>query len=150
VSVGEYPFRSEDTGEVRYLSFAKMMKADVMGVVQFRGKPWKRARDLEPRQPSRRDRIVSDRPEIVSDALGFTEGQLAHFEADRKLNQHHGIEFVKDPDVPRFYQVKCSSPGAFDRYAKHRGFFNKSGKNGGGACLTQADIDAAKVLVSRK
>jgi hypothetical protein len=145
----QYPFRSEETDEVRYFDFEKMMTADCMGVIQYRGKPWKRARDLEPQVQSRKDRYRNDRPEIVSDALGFTQTQLAHFEEDRKKHQFHGIEFREDPDVPRFYQVKCSSPEAFDRYAKHRGFFNKSGKNGGGACLTEADFESAKELVSR-
>lgn len=147
---GQYPFRSEETDEVRYFDFEKMMSADCMGVIQYRGKPWRRARDLEPRQQSRKERKRHDRPEIVSDALGFTQSQLAHFEEDRKKNKFHGVEFREDPDVPRFYQVKCSSPGAFNRYAKHRGFYNKSGMNGGGACLTEADFESARALVSRE
>jgi hypothetical protein len=140
-----YPFRNEATGEVCYLDFEKMMQADCMGVIIEDGEVLRRARDLEPRASKRVDR-TKERPEIISDALGFPGHQLKEMEADRKQGKFSNVEFREDPTCPEFFQVKCSSPSAFQKYMKHRGFFDKSSVNGGAVFV---DIDAARRLVSR-
>lgn len=73
---------------------------------------------------------------IISDALGFTEGQLAQFEADRIKHGFSDVEFVRDPQVPEFYQVKMGSEETKSRYMKHRGYHDRNSLNGGGAHLT--------------
>lgn len=140
-----YPFRNEATGEVCYLDFEKMMQADCMGVIHEGGKVLKRARDLEYR-PQRKSDQRRERKEVISDALGFPGHQLNEMEADRKQNKFSNVEFREDPTCPEFFQVKCSSPSAFQKYMKHRGFFDKGSVNGGAVFV---DIDAARRLVSR-
>lgn len=140
-----YPFRSEVSGAVRFLGFGKMMQADCMGVLTIAGQAWRRARDLEPRAKRKRERTI-ERPEVISDALGFPGHQLKVMEGDRKQGKFSNVEFREDPTCPDFFQVKCSSPGAFAKYMKHRGFFDKGSVNGGAVFV---DIDAAKRLVSR-
>lgn len=81
---------------------------------------------------------------IISDALGFTEHQFQDFETDRVKNGHTGVEFIRDKDVPQFFQVKCSSPEAWSRYLKHRGMADRNSKNGSGARITQAELDKAE------
>ena len=56
------------------------------------------------------------------------------------------VEFVRDPLTPEFFQVKCESWQARDRYARHRGFVDRSR---GSHTLTQDDFDRAAELVKR-
>ena len=83
---------------------------------------------------------------IVSDALGFIESQFDEMEADRVKNGHVGVEFVRDKDVPQFYQVKCSSQDAWSRYVKHRGMFDRNSRNGGSASIGKAELEQAERL----
>ena len=87
---------------------------------------------------------------IVSDACGFIQQQLGDFETDRVKNGFTGIEFVRDKDVPQFYQVKCNSRKEFARYVKHRGMCDRNSRNGSAAGITQKELDAAARLVKEK
>lgn len=84
-----------------------------------------------------------DKP-IISDALGFSEQQFQDFETDRVKNGHTGIEFVRDKDVPQFFQVKCSSREAWSAYVKHRGMFDKNSRNGGAFTISDKDFERLK------
>ena len=87
---------------------------------------------------------------IVSDACGFIQQQFNDFETDRVKNGFTGIEFVRDKDVPQFYQVKCSSRKEFARYMKHRGMHDKNSRNGSAAGITQKELDDAMRLIREK
>ena len=80
--------------------------------------------------------------EWVSDNLGFGEHSLAEMEEDRVRHGFRSIEFVRDPDCPEFIQVKGSSKAERERYIRHRGLFDKSGRRSG-VTITQKDIDDA-------
>jgi hypothetical protein len=88
-------------------------------------------------------------PPILSTNAGFTAKQLPVMEAHRKTHNFSGIEFVKDTRFQEngFYQVKCSSPGEWQRYLKSRGIVDFSSLNGGG---TLPDIEAARSAVLRQ
>jgi len=86
-------------------------------------------------------------PDHVSDSLGFGKRQLAEMEADRKANGFGGIEFVPDPQVEGFCQVKYASSSDYDRYARHRGFVNATGV--GGVIVSVEELNRAKEIVSR-
>lgn len=91
--------------------------------------------------------ISSAGPEIVSDALGFTDNQLADMERDRVANGFHGVEFRPDPTEPRFMQVVCSSERVKSAYMRHRGFFDQNSKNGSGNIIDASQLDAARQMV---
>lgn len=90
-----------------------------------------------------------DKP-IVSDALGFSEQQFNDFEADRVKNGHVGIEFVRDKDVPQFFQVKCSSREAWAKYVKHRGMYDRNSRNGGSFTIDDKEFDRLKQEMLKK
>lgn len=142
-----YPFRDEASGRVYWLSFERMMKADVMGVIREGNRVLRRARDLEQAVPPKRATAERKRVEIVSDAMGFPAHQLGEFEADRKAHGFRGVEFSADPTVPEFIQVKCSSRDVFNRYMKHRGMADYSQKNGSAVAITASDLAAARKRV---
>ena len=147
-----YLFRREDDGEVVEVDFEQMMWQDRAGYITLPdGCQAKRCLHLELERDGRR---VASRPietgtprTIVSDSLGFGEHQLADFEQDRQQSGFLGVEFVRDPQVPQFFQVKCSSRAEYERYVKHRGMVNKTGI--GGVRLTQEDLDRAADLATR-
>ena len=153
-----YPFRSSYDDTIIELSFEKMMQADCMGCITIKGEEYRRARDIERERNAgkpAKSRTTAETaagvsPAIVSDALGFAKHQLADFEADRKANGFNNVEFVQDPSVPEFVQVKCTSPRAYQEYVKHRGMFDKNSRNGSGVILTEADFDRAKAIVERE
>jgi hypothetical protein len=86
---------------------------------------------------------------MLSDSLGFTEHQFADFERDRVANGFVGVEFVRDPAVPQFFQVKCSSPAQWQAYVKHRGARDQNSRNGGGAALTPELLRQAEEMARR-
>lgn len=89
---------------------------------------------------------------IVSDSMGFTDNQLAQKRAEAAAhpNEHRGIEFVKDPLQPRFYQVHCSSEGAKKRYMGFRQFHDHNSLNGAGGILSPEIFEKACAIVQRK
>lgn len=144
-----YVFRREDNGELVEVDFAAMMEMDALGVITLPdGVQARRVRDGEPRKSSEPS-LGIDKP-IVSDTLGFAQHQLEHFEADRKAHGFTGVEFVRDPHVPEFFQVKFSSVREWRRYIHHRGMCDKNSRNGGGVVLTQGDLDRARELINRQ
>ena len=68
----------------------------------------------------------------------------------RSKNGFRGIEFVRDKDVPQFFQVKCSSRKEFDRYMKHRGMYDKNSSNGSSAGITEKEINEAAQRIKEK
>lgn len=140
-----YPFRREDNGEIVQLPFDKMMEMDACGCVTLPdGVMARRARGLE--QPTAAQATGSNElnKPIISDALGFTETQLQEFEVDRVSHGFSGVEFVRDPRVPQFFQVKIKSQKEWARYVKHRGMFDQNSRNGGSVCLTPQQLQDAK------
>jgi len=147
--MSRYVFRREDDGKLVRVGFEQMMKQDAAGYITLPdGVQARRCLHLEGHEKPEPGKCETDstlRP-IVSDALGFGEHQLADFEADRQKHGFGGVEFVRDPDVPQFIQVKCQSRREHARYVKHRGMVNRS-QHGGGVFLTQDDLDRAKQFV---
>lgn len=146
-----YLFRREDSGEVIEVPFGVMIEQDRAGYITLPdGVQAKRCVYLElerdGRPEKKREKRDGTRP-VVSDALGFTDNQLADFEADRKANGFSDIEFRPDPSEPRFFQVHAGSRESFNRYMKHRGYEQKS--SFGGVRLTQEDLDRAREMVER-
>ncbi len=142
----EYKFRCEETDEIVWFSFDVMM-TQKYGFVEKGGKTYRRIHDV-PRMAMKTHEHGAC-PEILSDTLGFGQHQLAEFEADRKLNGFSGVEFVRDRDVPEFYQAKISSVKEWRRYVKHRGMYDKNSGNGSGVVISEDQMQAAKELVSR-
>jgi len=96
---------------------------------------------------------VEDRAELprqvpLSDAMGFPEGSLAKFEAHRKSHGCSGVEFVRDKDVPQFYQVKCDSWRDRDKYMQKRRMWNDEKTHAGG--ITAAELRKAEELVRER
>jgi hypothetical protein len=143
-----YLYRREDTGEVIEVPFAVMIDQKDGYITLEDGVLARRCLHLERDGQPEKTKVdaTTDRP-IVSDALGFTEHQFEEFEQDRVKNGFSGVEFIRDPRVPEFFQVKCASRAEHERYVKHRGYVNKTGI--GGVRLTQEDLDRAKTLVER-
>lgn len=142
-----YKFRREDTGEIIEVDYATMIQHSYGWIELEDGARAKRVRDAdEPRK------IVGEKKfgarALVSDTLGFTAHQLAEFEEDRVKHGFTDVEFKPDPLVPEFYQVHCATALSRDRYAKHRGFDNKTGI--GGVRLSQAELEAAEAWAREK
>lgn len=142
-----YIFRREDTGELIEQPFSAVLQQDMAGYITLPdGAQAKRCVHLEECQKRKVKQAPLPARPVVSDALGFGQHQLAEFEEDRQRNGFGGVEFVRDPAVPEFFQVKCSSRREFNRYARHRGYENKS--TFGGVIFSQEDLDRARRLGS--
>lgn len=143
-----YKFRREDTGEVVEVPWDVMMTQDAAGYIEIDGVPAKRCWHLEEHETKRAAQPPKQLGQpIVSDTLGFGQCCLADMEKDRQDHCFSGVEFIRDPDVPEFYRVKCSSRREYDRYVKHRGYVNATGV--GGLRLTQEELDRAAELATR-
>lgn len=144
--MSDYRFKTDD-GEIHLVSFDEMMNAKD-GIIELPdGTLARRVHDNEPPKQSKR---IEERPEIVSDALGFPQQQLADMQQHLRTSGCRGIEFQRDPTVPEFIQVKAGSHREFQRYMKSRGFFDKNSRNGSGAMLTKKDFEDARELALRK
>lgn len=150
MSATRYPFRSESTESVVWVSFETMMRADCMGIVEIDGKSYRRARDLEGMwaKPAAKGNNAPKKG-VVSDAAGFLQSQLPEMEAARKSSGCRGIEFKPDPTVPGFMQVHAASRTAFQRYIRTRGMIDKTSRNGSGAMVSAHDIANATALTRR-
>ena len=142
----KYLFRDDD-GKIHNLTFEQMLEARDGFYEKDDGTILRRVRgDIVAVRSAERQR---ERPEIVSDALGFGQHQLKEMKEHLELNKVRGVEFVRDPSVPEFFQVKCSSERAKARYMKARGYHDLNSKNGSGAMLSEKDFEDAKDLVLR-
>lgn len=90
---------------------------------------------------------VASGREIVSDSLGFCENQFRDFEEDRVKNGFVGVRFERDPAVPQFFRVHCSSRATWDRYVTHRGMFDRNKHSG--ATISAEELDRAKAQAVR-
>lgn len=144
-----YRFMRQDTGEIVSVTFDDMIRQDEMGYITLPDGVKARRVYRDSDTVSRPDRVrVDHRPIPPSDAMGFSEHQLAEFEFDRQQNHFSGVEFVRDPTCPTFYQVKCSSRKEWERYVKHRGLVVKNKTVG--AALTPSALERAAEMVSRR
>lgn len=148
-----YVFRREDNDQTIEVDFETMMTMDAMGCITLEdGVVARRCRSLEPSFPKGEPVKELNKP-MVSDALGFCEGQLADFEEHRRRGGFTGIEFKRDPDVPQFFQVHCSGPEEYRRYREERNrlsggmFEDHNSRNGGGQALSERDLRAAEQRV---
>ena len=142
-------FVREDTDEEIEVSYGDAIRADVLGCITLAdGATARRAcRSVSRPAAAGHDKNITGKP-LTSDSLGFGEHQLAEMEADRVRNGHVGVEFVRDPDVPQFFQVRCSSRKARDNYAAHRGMSDKSQR--ASVTLSKESLQAAEEAVRRK
>lgn len=149
----KYDFRREDTGQIIKVAFEQMMEQDCAGYVVVETPEGQvRARRVNRSFPAVKGVIldrVGEKP-IVSDALGFIEAQLPEFEADRRAHGFSDIEFIRDPDVPGFIQVAPATRGAWNRYMKHRGMMDISGKERSCGALSRESMEQAKVAVLKQ
>lgn len=144
--MSNYPFRTDD-GKIHRVDFDTMMNAKDGILTLPNGKLARRVHDTPPPKLSKR---LEERPEIVSDALGFPQQQLADMQEHLRTSGCRGIEFQRDPSVPEFIQVKAGSQKEFHRYMRARGFHDQNSRNGSGAMLTQKDFEDARELALRK
>ena len=141
----KYPFRRDDTGEVVEVDFLMMMEAKD-GLLEIEPGVWARRINRPTMKAS-----VGEKGQavIISDALGFGQQQFDEMEAHRKREGHVGVEFVRDPETPQFFQVHCSSEKAKQEYMKSRNFHDRNSRNGGGFILSEKDFADAKDLLTR-
>ena len=142
-----YKFRREDTGEVIEVPWEVMIQQEFGYITLEDGTLARRCLHLEDHSKAKRKDSRTGSKEIISDSLGFGEHQLADFEKDRKANGFSGVEFIRDPAVPEFFRVKCSSRREFNRYVAHRGMVNKNSI--GGVRFTEEELEGAKEMMRR-
>lgn len=140
----KYKFKTDD-GTIHTVSFEQMMEAKDGFLTLPNGETARRVHDVyqKPSKP------VAQRPEIVSDALGFPQQQLGDMQKHLEESGCKGIEFTRDKSVPEFIQVKAGSHREFQRYMKSRGFNDMNSRNGSGG-LSKKDFEDARELAARK
>ena len=149
---GPYAFRRSDNGRIVWVDFETMMRQDVAGFIRLPdGVEARRCVNLEGhlRRKSVPPPSAVSAP-AISDAMGFPEECLADREKQRQLFGCQDVEFKRDPLDAKFFQVHGASRRALDNYAKRRNLVNRTGSLGGKTLLSQADLDRAAGLVSRK
>jgi len=140
-----YPFLDDD-GNIHELTFEQMMSA-TDGFYQLEDGTWlRRVRDATVKS----SKVMNHRAEIISDSMGFPEAQLSAMQKHLNESGVKGVEFVRDRNEPKFFQVKCDGPRSFGKYLKSRNMQDYNSKNGSGATLTALDIENARELVLRK
>ena len=140
-----YPFVDDD-GNIHELTFDQMMSA-TDGFYQQEDGTWlRRVRDATVST----NKVMNHRAEIISDSMGFPEAQLPAMQKHLRDSGVKGVEFVRDKDEPKFFQVKLDGPNALSKYLKARNMHDYNSKNGSGATLTALDIANARELVLRK
>jgi len=140
-----YPFIDDD-GKVHNLNFEQMIEARDGFYELEDGTILRRVRGDTVRAP----KGIRQRTEIVSDSMGFIEQQLPEMRKHLKESGVRGVEFVRDKLEPKFFQVKCDSPNALQKYMKSRKMADYNTKNGSSAMLSERDFEHAKELVLRK
>lgn len=143
----KYKFRREDNGKIVWVSFERMMQQQGGYITLDDGVAARRVHDEHRIRRRAKEKRYGTR-DIVSDSLGFAQHQFEDFEKDRVAHGFTGVEFVRDPQVPEFYQVKCSSRDAFNRYVKHRGMVQKSGI--GGVILSEDELRRAEQFAKER
>ena len=150
--MNKYIYRREDNGELVTVPW-EVMIGQVNGYITLEdGVEARRCAYLEPKEDRQKphDKDDTRNTPVVSDALGFGQHQLADFERDRVANGFVGVEFRRDPSVPEFIQVHAQDRRQLDRYTKHRGMVNQSGRLGGKVMLSEEELEMARQLVSRR
>lgn len=142
-----YKFRREDNQEIIEVPWSVMIEQQGGFITLEDGTLAKRCAQAPGKRPPKREQLLAGGRKIVSDALGFGQHQLAEFEEDRKKNGFSGVEFVRDPSVPEFLQVHCSSRAEFNRYVKHRGMVNKGSL--GGVRISVEEMERAEEMIRR-
>ncbi len=137
-----YEFKREDNADIVSVDFETMMEQDSAGMITLADGVRAKRVHSGPRRWGGSEKVRADnKPIPPSDALGFTAHQLQEFEFDRQRNGFTGVEFVKDPTYDKFYQVKCSSRGEWERYVRHRGMIDKNATSG--TALSPKQLEAA-------
>lgn len=144
-SMTKYVFRREDNGELIEVDWDTMMGQQGGFITLPDGVQARRCTHLENGE-AKTTLQKSDaglHPKIVSDTLGCGQYQVEELREDARRNGF-GVEFAPDPAVPEFYQAHVGSVAEWRRYIKHRGLFDKNGRNGGGATLSREQFERAK------
>lgn len=124
-------FYREDTGETVTVPYGDALDMDITGRLERDGVVLRKVQRGQAEAVAvAADRTARNGRPIVSDNLGFGAHQFAEFEHDRKSHGFTGVEFVRDKDVPDFYQVHVSSRGEWDRYVAHRGLVDRNRSSG--------------------
>lgn len=155
-----YLYEREDTGAIIEVDFETMLSQSGGAIQLEDGVHAKRRVDLEIERDGKVKQRAGETSSVdkpwVSDTLGFGEHQFADFEADRVRHGFTGVEFIRDPVVPQFFRVRISGHAERERYIKHRGtayeggLYDKNGINGGGATITQEQLDEARARAIEK
>ena len=148
----KYLFRRADNDRVIEVGFEAMIGMDSLGFITLPdGVTARRCQHLEaPALRAKTGAVKELNKPIVSDSLGFTFHQLDDFELDRQKNGFVGTEFKPDPLVPGFFQVRFTSQAEKDRYAKHRGQFEKNSRNGGGTPPSEQQVEKMRAKILEK
>lgn len=136
-----YKYKTDD-GEVITLDFQDFMAKDSCGMIEL--DDGRLARRIGVRSSRRSTSNPSGNAKIVSDSLGFTESQLKEFEDDRVKHGFSGVEFVRDPAVPQFYQVHVGSVKEWRKYMKHRGYADHNSRNGSHHAISEEEFEKLK------
>lgn len=138
----QYLYRDDD-GNIIELTFEKAIEKGQM--FQKGGKWYRRVHEHNESPKTTTKKVLQG---FVSDSLGFGQSQLGEMREHLEQSKCQGIEFTPDPKVPEFYQVRCSSRGAFLKYMESRGYEDQTSRNGGGT-FTEKDLQDAIELASR-
>lgn len=149
-----YLFRRSDNGEIFEVDFETAMSAVGGAVITT-------ADGVIARRVHRRDPVAPESSQplrqvglmqkpIVSDAMGFPQHQFAEMQAHKEHCRVAGVEFVRDPLVPEFYQVHCTSEKAKQDYLKARHMKDYSQVNGSKAMLSPSLLEGAREMVRRR
>lgn len=147
-----YAFKRDDNGKVVWVDWSTMMQQSSGYITLPDGVFAKRCVHLEEREDFKKSDSVDGnitRKPAPSDSLGFPEQCLAKFESDRQKHGFSDIEFKRDPRVPEFYQVHCSSQAAKDRYTKHRQLVNRTSTLGSGHIISAETLEKAEAFVKK-
>jgi hypothetical protein len=143
-----YIFRRLDNDKLVRLPFSAVLDQDRLGYITLEdGVQAKRCQWLEEESEPVKAKAVHTgiNKHDLSLSLGFSKTQLAEFEADRIKHGFKGVEFYPDPHSPNMIGVKAGSEAEKERYIKHRGYFNKSSRNG--SKMGKEELEMARKLI---
>ena len=151
--MSQHKFIREDNGEEIFVDYATMMEKDSLGCITLEDgtiakedrSNWKRK--VASTEDKNEEHYIRQ-TQFLSDSMGFPAHQYVEVEADRRMMGFDSIEFVKEPDIP-FYQVKGESGKEWNRYMKHRGFFDKN-RHDKGYTLSPKEIQDAERAVKER
>lgn len=140
-----YQYRRLDNDEVIEVDFDTMINQSAGGFIELEiGGVKVEAKRVHDQTVKVKKVTYATDPPIVSDSLGFGQHQLADFERDRVAHGFTGVEFVRDPQVPEFFQARIGSVKELEAYRTHRGLTDRNSRNGSTATVSPKQMAEAE------